>query len=77
VMLAIAFALSEKYGRWRLTLPEIAAELGFSDGTIRNKMSKGEYRWIKKDGGTLFADVRDVAAYLDEKRKKAPERTEG
>lgn len=69
-MLAVAFAIAEKYGRWRLTLAETAQELGCAESTVRNKISRGELNFIYKDGATLFADARDVASYLDSKRAK-------
>jgi hypothetical protein len=77
-MIALTFALAEKYKRWRLALPEIAQELGMAEQTLRNRMSKGQLQWIKKDGGMLFADVRDLAQYLDEQRTPpAPQKRRG
>lgn len=70
-MIAVACMIADKYGRWRLTLPEIAKELGIAEQTVRNKLSKGELAFIYKDGGTLFADARDVAEYLDKQRPQA------
>lgn len=70
-MLAITYALAEKYGRFRLTLSEVATELGIAEQTLRNRMSRGEFKWIYSDGGRLrFADARDVAQYLDSARPK-------
>jgi uncharacterized protein YceH (UPF0502 family) len=60
--------LAEKYGRMRLTLDEVAEQIGISPGTLRNRRTKGEFRWLKGDGRDLFADVADVAAYLESLR---------
>lgn len=60
--------LAEKYGRMRLTLPEIAEQIGLSEQTIKNRRTRGEFKWIKPDGRELFADVTDVAAYLEARR---------
>lgn len=73
-MIALAYALAEKHnGRWRLTLDEVAEQLGFQPGTIRNKINRGEITFFYKDGESqqLFADVRDVAEHLDKCRSKA------
>lgn len=50
--------LSERYGRMRLKLPEIAEQLGLSEQTIRNRKSRGDFAWIKADGRELFAACR-------------------
>ena len=60
--------LAERYGRMRLTLPEIAEQLGLSVQTIRNRKTQGEFGWIKADGRDLFADVTDLAEYLEQRR---------
>jgi predicted transcriptional regulator len=60
--------LAERYGRMRLTLPEIAEQLGLSVQTIRNRKTKGDFKWIAADGRDLFADVADVAEYLEQRR---------
>lgn len=64
--------LAERYGRMRLTLAEIAEQLGLSESTIRNRRARGEFQWIKVDGRDLFADVADVAAYLEQERARQP-----
>lgn len=66
--------LAERYGRMRLRLPEIGEQLGLSPQTIRNRKSKGDFQWIKADGRELFADVADVAAYLEQQRTSREER---
>lgn len=60
--------LSEKYGRMRLTLPEVAEQLGLSEQTIRNRRMKGDFEWLKSDGRNLYADVTDLAHYLEQQR---------
>lgn len=64
--------LAELYGRMRLTLPEIAEQIGISEQTIRNRRARGDLQWIKVDGRDLFADVADVAAYLEQQRAQPP-----
>ena len=72
-MLVLAFAMFEKYGRWRLKVPEIAEQLGYAEGTVRNKINRGELPFVYKDpeSSALYADARDLAAYLDQQRKQA------
>lgn len=60
--------LSERYGRMRLTLPEIAEQLGLAPQTIKNRRTKGEFQWIKVDGRDLFCDAADLASYLEAQR---------
>lgn len=63
--------LLEKYGM-RLGVPELAEVLGDEEKTIYNKVSKGTLgipTYI--DGKKRYADVRDVAAYFDDKRAAA------
>lgn len=60
--------LAERYGRMRLTLKEVAEQIGLAEQTIRNRRARGEFQWIKPDGRELFADVSDVAAYLEQHR---------
>ena len=63
--------LADKYGRQRLKLSEIAVELGVAEQTMRNRMSRNPtlYPWIKRDeGGLVFADVADLAEYLERAR---------
>ena len=69
-MSVLANALAKQYKRWRLTVPELAKELGYAEGTVRNKINRGEFSFVYKDrkSSILFADVRDVAAYLEKQR---------
>jgi hypothetical protein len=60
--------LAEQYGRMTLNLDEIAAQVGLASGTIRNRRMRGEFQWLKADGRALYADVSDVAAYLEQRR---------
>lgn len=61
--------LSERYGRLTLTLDEVADQIGVSAGTIKNRRVRGEFKWLKSDGRSLYADAADVAAFLDERRR--------
>lgn len=63
--------LAEHYGRLTLTLEEVAEQIGVAAGTIKNRRSRGEFQWLRLDGRELSADVADVAAYLDERRRTA------
>lgn len=63
--------LTEKYGRMRLTLPEIAEQIGMAPSTIRSRRARGELQWIRPDGRELFADVADVADYLEQQTSRA------
>ena len=57
--------LLETYGP-RLTMKQAADALGIGLGTIRNRISAGTISLpTYLDGGSRFADSRDVAAYLD------------
>lgn len=60
--------LAEHYGRLTLTLDEVAEQIGLAAGTIRNRRTKGEFQWLRQDGRALYADVSDVAAYLEQHR---------
>lgn len=72
----ITALLIEKHGRLRLTMRELADELGWSYSTLRNKLAAGQCPVrTYLDGGTRFADVRDVVEYLD--RCRAAARVEG
>jgi hypothetical protein len=60
--------LAEKYGRMTLTLDEVAEQIGYRPGTIKNRRQQGEFTWLRTDGRTLYADVADVVAYLEQRR---------
>ena len=66
-MWRVAF-LAEKYGRMTLTLEEVSEQIGLAPNTIRNRRAKGEFKWFKIDGRSLYADVADVASYLEQRR---------
>ena len=62
-----------RYGQ-RLTVEQLAEVLKLSPGTIRNRMAAGALPFVYKDGGRVFADARDVVAYLDSLRPtRAPD----
>lgn len=61
--------LAEKYGRMTMTLEEVAEQIGLAPATIRTRRSRdGEFQWLKTDGRSLYADVADVAGYLEQRR---------
>lgn len=62
--------LFEKYGP-RLDLDDLADALSISKSTIYNQMSAGTFPVKTYLDGKRYADVRDVAEYLDERRKEA------
>jgi predicted DNA-binding transcriptional regulator AlpA len=62
--------LFEKYGP-RLDLDDLADALSMSKSTIYNQMSAGTFPVKTYLDGKRYADVRDVAEHLDEKRKEA------
>lgn len=69
--------LLERYGP-RLGMAEMAEVLGMSKGTLHNRIYRGEIELATYlDGGKRYADVRDVAAYLDAMRARAASRAAG
>ncbi|WP_306437088.1 hypothetical protein [Bordetella genomosp. 9] len=57
-----------RYGRMRLTLGELAIELGIAEGTLRNQISDDKCPVpTYKEGRNRFADVRAVGEYLDQR----------
>lgn len=60
--------LAERYGRMTLKLDEVAEQIGLAAGTIKNRRTRGDFKWLKEDGRSLIADVADVAAYLEQRR---------
>ena len=69
-----ALLLANKYNRMRLTMDELAAELGRARDTISNQIGAGTLcvpTYI--EGRTRFADVRAVGAYLDQQHEAALE----
>jgi hypothetical protein len=61
--------LAEKYGRMTMTLDEVAEQIGLAAATIRTRRSRdGDFQWLKADGRALYADVADVAQYLEQRR---------
>jgi hypothetical protein len=69
--------LLERYGP-RLGMDQIAEVLGMSTGTLHNRVYRGQIELATyMDGGKRYADVRDLAAYLDQMRGRAASRAEG
>lgn len=63
--------LFEKYGP-RLNLEQLAEVLDSSVNTFYNQLAAGTFPIpTYKEGTKRFADVRDVATYLDERREEA------
>jgi hypothetical protein len=63
--------LVSKYGM-RMSAKELSSELKMSYSTLMHKRQAGQLDVkLYKDGGAVFADVRDVADYLDSKRAAA------
>ena len=63
--------LIERYGL-RLTMEQLAQELGLAVATLHARIARGELGIpTYVDGKMRFADVRDVAEYLDIKRQEA------
>lgn len=63
--------LAEKYGRMTITLDEVAEQIGLAPSTIKNRRTSGEFAWLKADGRALYADVADVADYLERRRSRS------
>lgn len=60
--------LLDRYGP-RLTMRQVAEALGVGESTVRNRIAAGTITLrTYLDGGSRFADARDVAEYLDECR---------
>ncbi len=62
--------LAEKYGRMTLTLDEVAEQIGLAPATIKSRRVRGEFQWLRTDGRMLYADVRDVADWIEQQRAK-------
>ncbi|MEN9806187.1 MAG: hypothetical protein RL756_695 [Pseudomonadota bacterium] len=72
-LLTTAYLL-ERYGP-RLGMDQIAEVLGMSTGTLHNRVYRGQIELATyMDGGKRYADVRDLAAYLDQMRGRATAR---
>ena len=67
-----ATMLYMKYDRVRLTVDEVAHELGIKPGTIRNQISDGSFPIPSyTEGRNRFVDVRALGKYLDERYAEA------
>jgi hypothetical protein len=63
--------LFERYGP-RLTVEQLGQALDLARNTIYNQVAAGTFAVpTYVDGGKRFADVRDVASYLDACRERA------
>ncbi len=63
-----AMFLTEHYKRMTMTLPEVAEQIGLAPATIKARRMQGEFSWLRSDGRQLYADVADVASYLEQRR---------
>lgn len=74
-LLTTAYLL-ERYGP-RLGIAQIAEVLGMSAGTLHNRLYRGDIALrTYMDGGKRYADVRDLADYLDAVRATAKTQAE-
>lgn len=63
--------LTKKYGL-RMTLEEVSSELKMKPHTIITTRSSGRFKLpMYRDGRRIFADVIDMAEYLDKKRSES------
>lgn len=59
-------------GRMHLSIGELCDAIGYAKQTAYNEISAGTFPIpMQKRAGKWMADIRDVAAYLDEERTKA------
>jgi phage terminase Nu1 subunit (DNA packaging protein) len=66
------FLLLAKYQKPRITMAELADFMGVSLHRAQNMKSAGELPVpVYKEGRNVYADLRDVAAYLDSMRESA------
>ena len=69
--LMMTMILMEQYGP-RLSMEQLAQVLGLAVATLHARIARGELGIpTYVDGKMRFADTRDVAEYLDIKRKEA------
>lgn len=66
---ALFLLMGQFDSRTILTLPEICNATGYELQTAYNEISRGVFTIrIRKQGKKWVADIRDVAAWLDEQR---------
>lgn len=69
---ATAIILYMRYGRMRLTMEELATELGIKEGSLRNLISDNKCAVATyTEGRNRYADVRTVGEYLDQRYREA------
>ncbi|CAB3850554.1 hypothetical protein LMG26858_01685 [Achromobacter anxifer] len=67
-----AIILYMRYGRMRLTMGELATELGIKEGSLRNLISDDKCAVpTYTEGRNRYADVRAVGEYLDQRYREA------
>lgn len=63
------FYLGSKYQKLLLSVADVAAELGMSEGTIHNKIGNCTFPVPSRlEGRRRIVDIRDLAEYLDRQR---------
>ena len=71
-MASAAIMLYMKYDRVRLTLAEVATEMGLKEGSIRNQISDGTFPVASYiEGRNRWVDVRALGEYLDRMYEEA------
>lgn len=61
-----------KYDRVRLTVDEVAQELGMKPGSVRNQISDGTFPVASYvEGRNRFVDIRALGQYLDQRHEEA------
>lgn len=69
--LVAQMVLIERYGV-RLTMEQLAKELGMARGSVYNQISAGSFSIpTYMDAGKRWADCRDLAAHFDACRERA------
>lgn len=67
-----ATMLYMKYDRVRLTVDEVAQELGVKPGSVRNQISDGTFPVPSYvEGRNRYIDVRALGQYLDQRHEEA------
>ena len=65
--------LAERYGRMTLTLEEAAEQIGLAPATIKSRRVRGDFQWLKSGGRALYADVQDLADWIERRRGGTPD----
>lgn len=60
--------LAERYGRMTKALDEVAELIGLAPATIKSWRVRGEFQWLKTAGRALYADMQDLADWVERRR---------